>query len=344
MLKEITKFQKKIQALHLKKERVSDQDFYLYLSIISSVMHQGFSDQLRVCEGDNEKIKRKLAQMNVKDVQSLDGCIHYNYQCGDQYQQFLTFWDGTPCFNIETQKDHVKQYIKRCEAYAKQFCPLTKRFGFYAWDVSEAIFLIRSAYTCGFITVQEAQERIQKQVDTARRYFNDFNEYAISYVCGCMYYMKRESGNELSAKKLAQAALKICDSLFFDNDRIWAKTSWLILSDYFQRLDKVEDKGLTQGNAGCIVSNRISVDDMPTTYFYREKALNAFPDSGWRFLAGDESEAYLQDAKNAHVFALNTIANVCPEIIPFLDQPTGSAYVLGEDGAFRSLTSEEENH
>ena len=68
------------------------------------------------------------------------------------------------------------------------------------------------------------------------------------------------------------------------------------------------------GNAGCIVSNRISVDDMPTTYFYREKALNAFPDSGWRFLAGDESEAYLQDAKNAHVFALNTIANVCPEI------------------------------
>lgn len=57
MLKEITKFQKKIQALHLKKERVSDRDFYLYLSIISSVMHQGFSDQLRVCEGDNEKSK-----------------------------------------------------------------------------------------------------------------------------------------------------------------------------------------------------------------------------------------------------------------------------------------------
>ena len=118
MLKEITKFQKKIQALHLKKERVPDHAFYLYLSMISSVMHQGYNYQQDL-DKVNEKIKRKLSQMNVKDVQSLDECIHYNYQCGDQYQQFLTFWDGTPCFDIETQKDHVKQFIKRCEVYAK---------------------------------------------------------------------------------------------------------------------------------------------------------------------------------------------------------------------------------
>lgn len=341
MLKKLTAFQKRTQKLHLKKERIPNDVFYLYLNMISSIMYQGLTDQMKVCVGDPKKIKDRLTRMNVKDAQSLDGCLHYNYQCGEQYQQFLTFWDGKPCFDIEKQSDRVKTFIRHCEAYAKQFYPLTKRFGFYAWDISEAVFLIRCAYTCEYLSESKAQQRIQYYVDLARRYFTDFNDYAISYLCGCMYYMMRESGNEALAEKLTNTALTVCHYLFFEKDRIWAKTSWLILSDYFKSLKIVEDRGLKQGNAGCIVSNRISVDECSIKYFYREKAISRFPDSGWRFLAGDESEAYLSDAKNAHVFALNTIANVCPDIIPFLDQPVGSAYLLGEDGSYHLLPSKE---
>lgn len=340
MLEELTAFQKRISKLNMKKIRVPDEVFYLYLNMISAIMQQGSTDQMKVCEGNCDHVRKRLAKMNVKDAQSLDRCIHYNYQCGVQYQQFLTFWDGHPCFDIEKQNERVRVFIQRCEAYAKQFYPLTKQFGFYAWDISEAIFLIRCAYTCEYITKHEAGERIRNFVDSARRHFSDFNDYALSYLCGCMYYMMRETNDERLAKKLTKTALRICEYLFFEQDRMWAQTSWLLLSDYFKSLEKIVDKKLKQGNVGCIVSNRISIDDCEIKYFYREKAVNGFYDSGWRFLTGDESEAYLSDAKNVQIFALNTVANVCEKVIPYLDQPIGSAYVLGDDGMFHQLSKE----
>ena len=41
-------------------------------------------------------------------------------------------------------------------------------------------------------------------------------------------------------------------------------------------------------------------------------------DSGWLFLAGDETQAYLDDANNLAIYEVNTIANCDPSIIPFL--------------------------
>lgn len=49
-------------------------------------------------------------------------------------------------------------------------------------------------------------------------------------------------------------------------------------------------------------------------------------DSGWRFLAGVESQEYLDDPKNMAIYDVNTIANYDPEIIPFLHAPIGSAF------------------
>ena len=49
-------------------------------------------------------------------------------------------------------------------------------------------------------------------------------------------------------------------------------------------------------------------------------------DTGWRFLAGDESDEYMADSSNHSVYAVNTIANYDPSIIPLLDSPEGSAF------------------
>jgi len=49
-------------------------------------------------------------------------------------------------------------------------------------------------------------------------------------------------------------------------------------------------------------------------------------DSGWTFLAGTESQEYLDDPANLEIYDVNTIANYDPEIIPLLDAPTGSAF------------------
>lgn len=54
---------------------------------------------------------------------------------------------------------------------------------------------------------------------------------------------------------------------------------------------------------------------------------SSFPDSGWRFFAGDEDEQYTNDPNNFHIFDLNTICNYDDSIIDFLNSPFGSAFI-----------------
>lgn len=56
--------------------------------------------------------------------------------------------------------------------------------------------------------------------------------------------------------------------------------------------------------------------------------------SGWRFFAGDESSAYLDDPRNSEVYDVNTIANYDPEIIPRLDAEGGVEFERDVTGAF----------
>lgn len=85
---------------------------------------------------------------------------------------------------------------------------------------------------------------------------------------------------------------------------------------------------------GCIATDRILVDGCKVGYMYRETPDENVPDSGWRFLAGDEDEDYMNNPANAGVYQLNTICNYDREIIPFLHAPYNTAYERGEDGKF----------
>lgn len=91
-----------------------------------------------------------------------------------------------------------------------------------------------------------------------------------------------------------------------------------------------------EGPQGCLATDRITVDGEKIAYMYREKPQEGHPtDSGWRFLAGDESADYLDDPYHTAVFTLNTICNYDPDIIPFLNAPYGVIYRRGKDGVLR---------
>lgn len=64
---------------------------------------------------------------------------------------------------------------------------------------------------------------------------------------------------------------------------------------------------------------------------YREAPING-TDSGWRFLSGLESDAYMENAKNQGAYDVNIIANVDPTVIPLLASPIGSAFEKPEGG------------
>ncbi|MBR2018939.1 MAG: DUF2185 domain-containing protein [Clostridia bacterium] len=102
----------------------------------------------------------------------------------------------------------------------------------------------------------------------------------------------------------------------------------------FQKKDKflkVEFQKLIEwdepNGEGCFASDRITKEGFKVGYMYREEPDEGKPDSGWRFLAGDEEDAYINNPKHVHLFSLNTICNYDQDIIPYLKSEIGSAYI-----------------
>lgn len=94
---------------------------------------------------------------------------------------------------------------------------------------------------------------------------------------------------------------------------------------------KVEIKKLIEWNEpngeGCFASDKITKEGFKVGYMYREQPDEGKPDSGWRFLAGNEDDEYINNPDNLHLFAINTICNYDKDIIPYLKSQIGSTYI-----------------
>jgi hypothetical protein len=84
-------------------------------------------------------------------------------------------------------------------------------------------------------------------------------------------------------------------------------------------------KRLIPNMGGCFASDRITVDGLPVGYMYREEPDDDI-DSGWRFLSGDESQDYIDNAEHIGIYDVNTICNFSPDIIPYLNSHCGAAF------------------
>ena len=104
---------------------------------------------------------------------------------------------------------------------------------------------------------------------------------------------------------------------------LWAPEFKLYLTDW-------------EGPNGCFATDHITVLGKKVGWCYREQPTEGRPDSGWRFFSGEESEDYVNDARNTEVYDLNTICNYDPDILPLLTAPVGTAYMRGPDGKFHA--------
>ena len=104
--------------------------------------------------------------------------------------------------------------------------------------------------------------------------------------------------------------------------------------------DKTEIKPLINwqgGNGdGCLATDMITKEGFKVGYMYREVPDEKFPDSGWRFFAGNEDDAYANNPDNVNVFKINTICNYDADIIPYLSAEYGSAFIRVDDKNFIS--------
>ena len=103
--------------------------------------------------------------------------------------------------------------------------------------------------------------------------------------------------------------------------------------NFYLSKEQIKKIYVSNGPQGCYATNRITSDGKKVGYMYREKpdSDSDFPDSGWRFFAGDETDEYSNNPDNINVFSLNTICNYDSDIIPHLDAPYGSAFIREGD-------------
>lgn len=89
-----------------------------------------------------------------------------------------------------------------------------------------------------------------------------------------------------------------------------------------------DDDNLVNRYAGlCFVTKRVLEDGAPVGYLYREEPDND-DDSGWRFTANDESDAYMHDSANVALASLGAVLSVDDRFIKLLDAPAGAAFAF----------------
>ncbi len=94
-------------------------------------------------------------------------------------------------------------------------------------------------------------------------------------------------------------------------------------------LSEKDIEQLIKPMGSCIASTRITCDGAKIGFMYRDEPEFEI-DCGWRFLAGDETEEYLEDDENSKIYDVNTIANHDKAIIDYLKMPVGTE--LERDG------------
>jgi len=86
----------------------------------------------------------------------------------------------------------------------------------------------------------------------------------------------------------------------------------------------------------CFVTRRVLYDGVKAARVYREEA-EQDDDSGWRILAGDEDEAYMDDVDNIFYVSLGAVLNHDDAFVHLLDAAVGSNFERNhETGEFEA--------
>ncbi len=252
-------------------------------------------------------------------IDSRESLIEYQriqFRGSVQYEQFMTFWKEAPLFDLNELNPEGKKAFERTISLAEPFYPLLQEKGFYAWDISEYIGICRIAMGCGIINETEFDEITDRFVRKAQVFYHSFKDYALSYICGALFFSVSSFDDQEGLDQFFGIQKSILEHLF-DDDGEWSTFKWYVPRER-------EWVQIYPGDPGCFVTK--AALDQGIEYMYRDNPAPNQPDCGWRFFHGDETDEYANDPVNIQVVSLNTICNLCPSVLAFLEAPVDSAY------------------
>lgn len=179
-------------------------------------------------------------------------------------------------------------------------------------------------------------------------YLKDLNAYAQRYLDKGVF------GNEFAAK-YAYLFIPYNEEAYRDIAGILDKrfSAWIKLPENRipEKLLRAREKTVHdylpnwQGPRYCYASDRVILDGCRICYCFRSEPDSGDEgwNSGWYFLAGDESDTYLDDDEKFGLYDLNTVCNYDPSILILLDAPAGISFERCEDGSFKEFKGEGKN-
>ena len=102
------------------------------------------------------------------------------------------------------------------------------------------------------------------------------------------------------------------------------------------KLKPNEINNLAIGYGACIATDMITVHGHKVGYMYRDEPDS--PNSGWVFMAGNETQEYMDNPANIAMFDINTIANYDQDIIPLIESPVGTECERDSDGVLKIVS------
>lgn len=274
----------------------------------------------------------------ITDKASMVEFCNKELRCHSQYLDFEGFWEGRPPFDLSQLNGGGLEFFQVARDFSAQFYPIVGHKGYLAWDISECVGHLRAGYACGLLTREEFDEMAEHWIVQAQ-IFEDWTDFAVSLVCGELYWDFRGGSKLPELNKGLELWTKLV-SILLNDGAAWASGLWYVppRKKEFGLWAPEFKLYLTdwEGPNGCFATDHITVLGKKVGWCYREQPTEGRPDSGWRFFSGEESEDYVNDARNTEVYDLNTICNYDPDILPLLTAPVGTAYMRGPDGKFHA--------
>ena len=306
--------------------------------------HMGFDPNYTCDSPENAQELRQYLEsvFGIKDADTLNTQRYEFFHTFNEYYDFASEWDGTPTVDVDTLSDDGKLIYTKSRDFAYYFRDLVGQQGFLAWDIGEHVMLIRAAYACGILTQSQSEDMLILEGRQCNEMFANFGDFAISALCGAVYYMFVTAGQfeEDGLAEFLDINMRIVSKLF--NDGVWALNAWCeqnykqlaIPSDQIERLLPDAYLGMN-----AVASDRILVEGYRISVMLREEPKSP-QDTGWRFFAGDEPEDYVTNPANFGILDINLIVNYSADVIPFLEMPVGTLLTRNDDDEFVSYEGE----
>ncbi len=311
------------------KEPVDRAAFTLLLSGISACRklpgisgHMGY-EKLYHCPTEEAAAEGRAFLQNmyeIEDRETLESALLREFSDCEQYEQFRTFWVGAPMFGLEELRPEGREWFLASKETAAQFAPIVNERGFYAWDINEKIGLCRKAVACGVITEDEFWEITDPFVRMAQVFYQSWEEYAVSCLCGAVYFMRREKEG---LKDFLDLNIKLVRQLF-DEGMAWQKYAW------YQPKSR-EWVALFDVSQQCLITKK-ALEEGRSGHMYREEPEEDFSDCGWRFLTGDETEEYVSEPGNVVLCTYSDACNLDPSVRAYFYAAYGMQYVKTKEG------------